>query len=107
MDHVARRATTLTSPKCIYCGFWQAACPVDASVEGSKMDFATGTRDEVSTIKLLDNGDRWQRQFASTSNWTPDFADSAEQGGDAAPLVHVDGVRVAGEMTILPLDRTA
>ncbi|MBP7704869.1 MAG: NADH-quinone oxidoreductase subunit NuoI [Caulobacter sp.] len=52
--------------KCIYCGLCQEACPVDAIVEGPNTEFATETREELYYDKerLLDNGDRWEREIA-------------------------------------------
>ncbi len=52
--------------KCIYCGLCQEACPVDAIVEGPNLEFATETREELYYEKdrLLDNGDRWEREIA-------------------------------------------
>jgi NADH-quinone oxidoreductase subunit I len=52
--------------KCIYCGLCQEACPVDAIVEGPNLEFAVETREELyyDKQKLLDNGDRWEREIA-------------------------------------------
>ena len=52
--------------KCIFCGFCEEACPVDAIVEGPNIEFAVETREQLYYAKerLLDNGDRWERQIA-------------------------------------------
>jgi NADH-quinone oxidoreductase subunit I len=52
--------------KCIYCGYCQEACPVDAIVEGPNQEFATETREELYYTKerLLENGARWEREIA-------------------------------------------
>jgi NADH-quinone oxidoreductase subunit I len=52
--------------KCIYCGFCEEACPVDAIVEGPNFEFAAETRAELfyNKEKLLANGARWEREIA-------------------------------------------
>lgn len=78
--------------KCIYCGFCQEACPVDAIVESEfillliskygkgihydqapNQEFSTETREELlyNKEKLLANGDRAEAEIAANLHCAP------------------------------------
>jgi len=50
--------------KCIYCGFCQEACPVDAIVETQNAEFSTETREE-----LLYNKEKVRGANSSADMW--------------------------------------
>ncbi|KAJ5224922.1 uncharacterized protein N7469_008425 [Penicillium citrinum] len=67
----SRRTTRydIDMTKCIYCGYCQESCPVDAIVETSNAEYATETREELlyNKEKLLANGDKWEPEIAAAA----------------------------------------
>jgi NADH dehydrogenase (ubiquinone) Fe-S protein 8 len=67
----SRRTTRydIDMTKCIYCGYCQESCPVDAIVESPNAEYATETREELlyNKEKLLANGDKWEPELAAAA----------------------------------------
>lgn len=53
--------------KCIYCGYCQEACPVDAIVETQNTEYTTELREELlyNKEKLLANGDIMEAEMCA------------------------------------------
>jgi NADH-quinone oxidoreductase subunit I len=53
--------------KCIYCGFCEEACPVDAVVETNIFEYHFENRGEniMTKEKLLEFGDKYESQLAA------------------------------------------
>ena len=62
----AQRAMTSILFKCIYCGFCEEACPVDAIVETRVFEYHMEQRGEniMTKDKLLAVGDKYEASIA-------------------------------------------
>ncbi|OOZ72978.1 4Fe-4S binding protein, partial [Solemya velum gill symbiont] len=53
--------------KCIFCGFCEESCPVDAIVETRLYEYHFESREGsvINKQKLLENGERFEEQIAA------------------------------------------